>query len=113
MMDRQNKKPLASVLRHRVSIQAKEEALDSENEHVETWNTVDSVWASVDPIKAVQQFENRSVGVDATHLIKVRGSTVVTELNQIQFGTRNFEILTIENIQERGVLKVITCKEVR
>jgi head-tail adaptor len=70
--------------------------------------------AAISPIQARQQFENKSVGVDATHLIKIRGLESIDEKNdRFLFGTRVFEILAVEDIQERGVVKVITCKEVR
>lgn len=40
-------------------------------------------------------------------------ATTVDESFQILWGTRTFEILTIEDLQERNFVKLITCKERR
>jgi len=51
--------------------------------------------------------------VEATHIIKVRGELAIAEKYRILFGTRVFEVLTVEDIQERGIVKWATCKEDR
>jgi head-tail adaptor len=113
-MDRQNKKSLATVLRHRVIIESNSGTTDGEGGFVDTWTTtIADVPASVDPIQAKQIFQYRSVNVDATHWIKMRGYISITESDRIRWGTRIFEILVIEDIQEMGILHFITCKEVR
>lgn len=112
-MNRQSQKSNATKRRHRVQIQEKSETRDSENALDETWKTIDTVWASVDPIRAVQQFQGRSVGVDATHLVGMDARITISELNRLVFDNRNLEILVIENMQERDFDLVITCKEVR
>ena len=113
MLQRQGKKTLASEMKHWISIQAKTSVPDGEGGHTDTWATSASCWAAVSPIQARQQFEYKSVNVDASHLIKVRGNVTIAEANQILFGSRIFEVLTVEDIQERGIVKVVTCKERR
>ena len=100
-------------MRHYVEIQQATRTNDGEGGVSITWATTVTVAASIDPIRAVQQFNYKSVNVDATHLIKIRGEITVSEKNRILWGTRVFEILTIENINENGILKVITTKEAR
>lgn len=113
-LQRQSKKTLSTVLRHRVTLNMQNDAADGEGGFTENYATVRTCWASIEPIKAVQQYDYQSIGVDATHLIKIRGSIMVDEKKyKIIFGNRSFEVLTVENIQERGVYSVITCKEVR
>ncbi len=111
-MDRQNKKSLATVLRHRLELQTKQPVSDGEGGFIEEYTTTYSFWGSLDPIKATQVFEYRSINVDATHLVKARGELTITNTQRIKFGTRYFEILYVEDIQERSILKVVTCKEV-
>ena len=114
MLDRENKKALATVLRHRVNIEEMAGTTDGEGGFTESWAIAsENIPASIEPIKASQQFKNRSVNVDATHWIKMRGDVTVLEENRIKWGSRIFEILTIEDIQEQGILKFITCKERR
>jgi SPP1 family predicted phage head-tail adaptor len=113
VFERQIKKTSATVMRHYVEIQSVTRSSDSEGGVSTSWSTTATVAASVDPIKAIQQFNYKSVNVDATHLIKMRGENTVVEKNRIKWGTRIFEILTIEDINENGILKVITTKEAR
>lgn len=113
MLDRQSKKSLSTRLRHRLYVQTVTTTSDGEGGHSQSWADDRAVWASIDPIQARQRSEYESISVEATHLIRIRGEQSVSEENRIRFGTRTFEILTVENIQERGVVKVITCKELR
>lgn len=99
--------------RHRISIQGNALVADGEGGFTEGWADLSTVWAKITAVQARQQYQFNSVGVEATHRFEVRGSVVVNEKNQIKFGTRTFEIKTIEDIQERGIVKVITCREVR
>jgi head-tail adaptor len=41
------------------------------------------------------------------------GQIQIAEKDRIEFGSRSFEVLTVENIQERGFVLVITCREDR
>lgn len=113
MFDREPKKSLASQMQHYVVIQTKVSTTDGEGGFSENWSTDATVAAAVLPIQARQQFAYKSINVEATHLIKVRAEVAVTELNRIRWGSRVFEILTVEDIQERGVVKIITCLEKR
>lgn len=113
MFERQIRKTDATVMRHYVEIQAATRTNDGEGGVSVSWGTSATVAASVDPIKAIQQFNYKSVNVDATHLIRIRGEITVDEKNIIKWGSRTFEILTIEDINENGILKVITTKEQR
>jgi SPP1 family predicted phage head-tail adaptor len=110
---RQGRKSEATVLRHYVTILIATSTTDEEGGFTQAWADGNTIAASVDPILARQQFDYKSIGVTATHWIKVRGEIEVIEENRLRFGTRIFEILTIENIQETNFIKFITCKETR
>jgi SPP1 family predicted phage head-tail adaptor len=111
---REGRKTDASEMRHYVVIQDFGSTTDGEGSFDKSWVDGTTVAAAIFPIRAAQVFQYKSVNVDATHIIKIRGEISVYEkLNRIKFGTRTFEILTIEDIQERGVVKIITCKELR
>jgi SPP1 family predicted phage head-tail adaptor len=113
MMEREGKKTLATELRYQVWVQSKVISPDGEGGQIETWKNVRQFFAAIDPIQARQQFAYKSISVEATHLIKVRGGSAILETDRIEWSGRTFEILTIENIQERSIVKVITCKERR
>jgi len=107
------RKTLTTKLNKRVEIQSKQKVPDSAGGHFESWKKKQVVWAALYPIKAVQKFEMKSVNVDATHHCEMRGYISILEIDQICFKGRKFEILVIENMQERNFNKFITCKERR
>jgi head-tail adaptor len=116
MYPREAKKALASQMQHYVYIQTRTRTSDGEGGYTDTWTTTSSaIPAAISPIQARQLYQFRSIDVDATHLIRMRGRTTIDDsgIYQILFGERVFEVLTVENIQERNFEKVITCKERR
>jgi SPP1 family predicted phage head-tail adaptor len=113
-MQRESKKSLASRQHHYITIQARTRTADGEGGFTETWTDGDTVPAAVYAIQARQQFEYDTINVHATHRVEIRGLVTISETdNRIKFGTRYLEILTVENIQERDEVKVITCNEIR
>jgi SPP1 family predicted phage head-tail adaptor len=108
------KKTLASEMRHYVDILKKSSADNGEGSIIETWAVQRSqVPAAILPIQANKQFQYMSENVVATHIVKVRGDVEVGEADRIQFGDRIFEVRTVEDIQELGIIKFITCGEQR
>lgn len=65
------------------------------------------------PLTAKQVLEYKSVNVEASHLIKMRAEIPVSELNRIVYNGRIFEILSAEDIQEKGVVNWVFTKERR
>lgn len=112
-MDRQLKKTLASRSMHPIWIQERQQTDDGQGGVVDSWINVKQIWAEVSPMQARQVFQYKSVQVDATHLIRIRGLEDLDEKKRLSHNDRIFEILTIENLQERDFEKVITCLERR
>lgn len=108
-------KDMSSICRHYVKIEELQNVSDGEGGFTEVWATVAgyaNVPAGVWPIYALQKIQFRSVNSEATHYFIFRGDINITEAgNRIVFDARTFEILSIENIQERGIRKQVTCKE--
>jgi SPP1 family predicted phage head-tail adaptor len=73
MIDRQVKKTLASEFKHRVTIQELTITPDGEGGFSESWNDTSVVYAAVYPMSAKQLMEYKTIGVEATHIIKIRG----------------------------------------
>lgn len=113
VLTREGKKTLASDMRKRISVQARTLTHDSEGGHAETWTERIEVWAAIYPIKAQQAFEYASINVRASHIIAVRGMVDIRETDRIVYDSRNFEVVTVENIQEQDVVKVCACLERR
>jgi SPP1 family predicted phage head-tail adaptor len=113
VIDRVGKKSLATEARHRVTIQTLTQTADGEGGFTDTWADTQTVWAAIYPMSAAQMTDYNTVGVDANITIKIRGKIAVGEKQRIKFGTRIFEIKTVEDAQERGFVKYVICKERR
>lgn len=102
---------LSSDLRHRIELQLSSTSRDGEGGFYDGWVTVTTTWASISPISAKQRDYYLAISAEVTHLIKIRGNVSCDSTHQVKFGERIFEILTVENIQERDTLKILVCKE--
>lgn len=116
------KKPRRSITnaRHPLYLQTKTMVPDGEGGFKEGWTNGDLVWANITAIQARQQYEFNSVNVDVTHRMEIDGQIQISEEQRLRMGgavpadtDRIFEIKTIENIEERGIVKVVTCRELR
>lgn len=103
----------AGILNKRITIQETTETSNDRGGFTEVWSTYESRWAEIRPFGAKQVYEYRSLNVHATHRIKVRADSAVQENNRIVYGSRIFEVLTVENEFEDNVVKWVTCKETR
>jgi len=115
-MQRQKPRTQASQAQHYVWIQAETRSDDGEGGFSSTWTNVGDkqISAAILPLKAMQRYEYKTKNVDATHFVKIRGRVTVSEnTNRFLFGTRIFEILTVEDLQERGFVKWCLCLEKR
>ena len=98
--------------RHFITI----ERIRTENENgytVEKKDTSQYVWASVETLSEKQRLDYQNISVAATHRIVVNGYVDVNESDVIKFNNREFEILTIRDVDERGIDKMIITKEIR
>lgn len=118
LLRKRSRKSQASKNRHYVTIQQRTYTSDTEGGHTETWSDITAytnIPASIEPISAKRKEEYRTFDVDATHEIGFRGEidNIEEDNNRITFGSRIFEIKTIENIQERDVQLQCVCLERR
>ncbi len=115
MRGRQSKKTQASEAQHYIRWQRIDRTSDGEGGFDnEKWTDVQTVPAAILPLRADQRFEYKTKNVDATHIIKVRGKLKIIEnTDRFLWGTRVFEILTVEDLQEREFIKWCLCLEKR
>jgi head-tail adaptor len=115
LLSRRPKKSLSSQCRHYCNIEERAYADDGQGGQKDIWSIVsENVPMSLTPLNAKRKEEYRTFNVDSSHEIKVRGEiTLVEANNRITFGTRIFEIKTIEDVQERGIEQICICLERR
>lgn len=112
-MNREGVKSLATELRHRLTIQTVTQTKDNEGGYTDVWSDTATYWGALYPIRAAQRFEYKTINVDATHVARFRGKLSIDETQRIKFGSRIFEILTVEDKQERDFELWVTCRERR
>ena len=112
-MNRVGKKGDSTERRHYINIQTVTRVRNGKGGSDKTWSDGINTWAAIYPMSADQVGKYRSIGVEANFFIKINGLDTVSEENRIRFGTRHFEILSVEDMQERRFTKLIVCKEFR
>lgn len=113
MIKRIDRKGASTRKRHPIMIQEKVSVSDRAGGFDTSWKDKKRTKASIIPMKSNQIFDLKTVGVDGTHFVGIRGKISISESDRILFGTRIFEILTIDNFQERNVEKLCVCNEKR
>lgn len=101
----------AGQLRHRVELQSVSEARDSYGAAVLTYTTADTVYSSIEPLDGSESWDAKQIEAGNTHVVTVRGTATVTPRYRVKFGSRYFDIASVVNIDERGFVKRLICKE--
>lgn len=100
----------AGKLRHRIEIQKPVEVENPQGEPVKSWELVDTVWASIDPISANERFTALQVMGEVTHQIGMRYRQIDTAW-RLKYGQRVFNIDSSLNYEERNVRLTILARE--
>lgn len=99
------------VLRHRVDVQRLTQTDNDDGTFGESWLTVDSVWASVQPLTGVEYFEAQQAKSLATHRVRMRHYPGLTVKHRLLFNGRTFNIEAVMDIDERNIVTQAMCKE--
>lgn len=101
-------------LRHRVTIQRKEQTRDSGGGYIEEWVDQETVWAEVKPLQGRRLIEAQAVNAELSHEVTMRYRLGMLQVakNRLLYHGRIFEIDSVINIDERKHLLMLTCKEV-
>ena len=92
----------AGALRQRLEIQSATETPDSAGEPVPSWSTDQTVWASIEPVSGGEALTSERVFATATHRIRIRYTSGLTNKMRGKFGTRIFDFQSIRNLEERN-----------
>ena len=69
------------------------------------------LFASINPLKAMEISEWDQRGLQASHKLMCRYTALIKPSQRIVFGSRVFEIVSIKNIQERNIQLEIVVEE--
>lgn len=100
----------AGQLRHRVTIQ---ERVANETDGADNpyYRSIQSVWASVEPLSGRELFNAQQVQAQVSHLVRVRANSEVQPNRRFLFNDRKLNIDRVLNNDERGVYMDCYCSE--
>ena len=76
---------------------------DTTGAEVEAWEPVVSVWGSIEPLVGREYVAAQQVNAELSHRIRVRYHPDFTPTMRILYGTREFNIISLLNREERNV----------
>lgn len=98
-------------LRHRITLLQQVNEVNDYGASTQTWKRVATVWADVRPLSGREYFSAQQVQSEVTTQIWLRHIEGIKPTMKVKFGKREFEILSVLNIQERDVSLQLMCKE--
>ena len=105
----------AGQLRHRVTLQAVTDGVGTAGGPTETWADLATVWAAVEPVlNRVDSTEYQSaqqVEAQALTRIRIRYRAGLTPKHRVLWGARVFNILVVNNVDERNIELHLMCRE--
>ncbi len=93
---------MVASFRKRVVIQTVSQVTDGQGGFTDTWNNIETVYASIEPMKAYERFQAMQMQVPVSHKIVMRYHSAVTTSCRLTYQSRIFWVKEIINIEERG-----------
>lgn len=99
--------------RFRISIQSSTDSTNSVGEPVESFSTVSNgtVWASIEPISGREYQAVQQIAAETTHKVTIRYLSGITPKYRVLYGSRVFDILAVRDVEERGRVTELLCRE--
>jgi SPP1 family predicted phage head-tail adaptor len=101
----------AGTLRHRITLQTRTASADSFGQPIETWSTLATVWASVNPLRGREFFTARQEHTDIDHRIICRANADMTTVHRVLWGSRIFDVQAVIRPEERPIELHLMAKE--
>ena len=101
-------------LRHSVILQSPTGSRDSVGERTTTWTDVDTVRASITPVKADERYIDPQIKGSITHRLRIRYGSEIAAIDstwRVSFGSRIFTINGVRDIEERKHDIELLCTE--
>jgi SPP1 family predicted phage head-tail adaptor len=102
----------ARELNKRITFQSQSSTQDSFGQPVDTWSDVATVWAGIITTGGKEFYAAQKLHAETTAVMKIRYRTDLLPTMRIKYGSRYFDILAINDVDEGHREMLITCKEV-
>lgn len=103
----------AGELRHRVTIQQKAVSQDAIGGQVETWSTVTTVWAAVEPLAGRDYMEGKRLVAEVSTRVRMRYRAGVVPEMRVVYGTHTYDVVSVIDFREEHRELALMCREVR
>ncbi len=101
----------AGKLRHEVVLRTLAQIPDGSGGQTESWVPLATVFASIERMNELEQLNSGMQQNVTTHKIKIRYCDGLTVSDQVLFGTREFEITEIDDVDQRKFKQILMCLE--
>lgn len=99
-------------MRHKIEFVAVGDVRDEMGGFSEGETHFDDARAEIKPISGGERFMSNQLFAEATSQIRCRFIAGVTRKHKIKFGTRTFDILDVQNKEEKSAELLIVAKEI-
>tara|TARA_R100000426_G_scaffold81824_1_gene59907 strand:+ start:27 stop:350 length:324 start_codon:yes stop_codon:yes gene_type:complete len=99
------------MMRHQVKLQSPSHTTDTGGGAAKTFTTLALLWANIKPVSNKEGVRQGKVQETQTHHITIRFRSDIGTNYRIQYGSRNFNIRGIRNIDERDRYLMLICEE--
>ncbi len=96
----------------KVTLQQLTRVSDSQGGYTETWATVITASASLEPVKSYERFQGGQTETPVTHKAAMRYDSRITTAKRLLYGTRVFQIKGCINVKEANAFMELTCIEI-
>jgi SPP1 family predicted phage head-tail adaptor len=96
---------------HRITIEARSTAQDSFGGQSPDWVPLGVFYANVKPMTGRELETAQAIHAEVTHEVRMLYDARVTAKHRIRFNGRLFDILSVLNMNERGIETRISAKE--
>jgi SPP1 family predicted phage head-tail adaptor len=98
-------------LRLRVQIQRYTEKQDDTHRTYKNWETIHTVWASMEPVKGLVMLDTKNIGEGVTVKVTIRYQPYITTEHWLYMNSRRFRIRAVRNLIEQNKFIELLCEE--
>ena len=108
-----NRKICPGDMNARITIQSRAITAPSASgsDLIETFATTNTVWAAIKTVQGVEIFDGSNVVAIATHYFYIRYISGLTAESWIQYNSKYYDIIDIQNLEERDEFMLLRCSE--
>ena len=101
----------AGHLKQRVTVQKMAVTRDSTGEELETWTTVATRWAQIEPLKSKENYQRNIETTTQLYTVTMRYQAgLVTTDRRLVFGSQYLDIESVVNVDQADVTYELLCR---